>query len=984
MAFLKLRKHTNTGARHRPDASRSPLPSSSSDASLVQPGDKPTGLGLSLSGGQNADALVNHEHSSSIQAPLQSKTPNPQSAPPQFPWSQLRLNGTAIPFPRYGHTSSNEPTRNGEIYIFGGLRGAEPMNDLWVIECGSLNVRQIQSISDLVSPRYGHASCLVGNAFIIFGGDTRVSENDALDDHLYFLNTNTYRWSNAKTVGSRPSGRYGHSLNIIGSKLYVFGGQVNATFFNDLHVFDLNTVHGNVNSQWTVLKPQNSPSPRTNHSMVVYDEKLYLFGGTNGAEWFNDTWCFDPVTASWTRLPCVGLHPKPSEGHRASIVNGIMYIFGGRSADGHDLRDLISLKLSSRRWYSFKNMGPSPSARSGHTLTLVNKKIITLGGRPNGGSAPDLEFAYILDTSRIRYPPDQSPLLPLTEYASNKNGLENISPRLMQAVNGSNNANAPSPRDIQRPFSGDKNIRNQTFRPATGSSANRYGVPLNEPHSANPHSSHHRPRQQRLPRDDYDIHFRQQLPPPATLRQQRSSPDLRSSRAPGRSLSPLRDIDGNEIPIRPISKYSSAEIEQHKSFPESESPQLEQQKFQSPLLANTKPEFAPVHAVRSPINDNSILETPVVDGSTQDSPGNNDLKSFALLENSSFVTSRKTSPGLAADIPEIEIPDTQLAVEKNDAAEENLKYDQKISNADNSIASNEVSSEIELQRLRQANKWLEAELLMARQSGYKITSPSSLDNSQTSLLLPQNKTDIQESSQVLQAMLAMKLELEHVRTNVYVATSEASLKLTEMERQRDNAIQDNTRLSDEIASLEKQNQALITAASVTTITENNDTLQTLSTDTEAYEELQRTVNEQLEENERLRENLQNAYAELERANNEISSLQDELTNEQNHDDIYAAVEQVRFAILETESRASKLEKQVELARSAKAFAEQKLKDAREEVLHLQNRLEASEARIEPVTSSVTRSSFSTEKSQALSLLDKFLASRPKDATANNF
>lgn len=37
-------------------------------------------------------------------------------------------------------------------------------------------------------PRVGHASLLVGNAFIVFGGDTN-DDRETLDETLYLLNT---------------------------------------------------------------------------------------------------------------------------------------------------------------------------------------------------------------------------------------------------------------------------------------------------------------------------------------------------------------------------------------------------------------------------------------------------------------------------------------------------------------------------------------------------------------------------------------------------------------------------------------------------------------------------------------------------------------------------------------------------------------------------------------------------------------------------
>jgi len=71
-------------------------------------------------------------------------------------------------------------------------------------------------------------------------------------------------------------------LNILGSKIYVFGGQVEGLFMNDLSAFDLNQLQ-NPNNRWEILIPNDPtppqgqvPQPRTNHTMVTYGDKLYL------------------------------------------------------------------------------------------------------------------------------------------------------------------------------------------------------------------------------------------------------------------------------------------------------------------------------------------------------------------------------------------------------------------------------------------------------------------------------------------------------------------------------------------------------------------------------------------------------------------------------------------------------------------------------------------------------------------------------------
>lgn len=98
----------------------------------------------------------------------------------------------------------------------------------------------------------------------------------------------------------------------------------------------------------------------------------------------------------------------PREGHAAALVDDVMYIFGGRTEEGADLGDLAAFRISSRRWYTFQNMGPSPSPRSGHSMTTVNKMVVVVGGEPSQAAPPvnDLSMIYMLDTTKIRYPSD--------------------------------------------------------------------------------------------------------------------------------------------------------------------------------------------------------------------------------------------------------------------------------------------------------------------------------------------------------------------------------------------------------------------------------------------------------------------------------------------------------------------------------------------------------------------------------------------------
>ncbi|TGO49090.1 hypothetical protein BCON_0221g00010 [Botryotinia convoluta] len=405
-------------------AERTTTPSSSVNNSItsLQGGNPATPSPEQLNGrrGPNPEQAQDLALRNGAPPPTQSMNSNPNSS--LYPWSQRRITYTTNhppPFPRYGAAVNSMASKEGEIYLMGGLINSSTVKgDLWMVEAGAnMACYPLGTTSEGPGPRVGHASLLVGNAFIVYGGDTKMEDSDVLDETLYLLNTSTRQWSRAVPAGPRPAGRYGHSLNILGSKIYVFGGQVEGYFMNDLVAFDLNQLQIPTNRWEMLIKNSDEGGPpvgqippaRTNHSVVTFNEKLFLFGGTNGFQWFNDVWCYDPITNAWTQLDCIGYIPAPREGHAAAIVDDVMYIFGGRTEEGADLGDLAAFRISSRRWYTFQNMGPSPSPRSGHSMTAYGKQIIVLAGEPSTATreAQDLATVYVLDTSKIRYPNDQ-------------------------------------------------------------------------------------------------------------------------------------------------------------------------------------------------------------------------------------------------------------------------------------------------------------------------------------------------------------------------------------------------------------------------------------------------------------------------------------------------------------------------------------------------------------------------------------------------
>ncbi|KAH9944185.1 uncharacterized protein BXZ73DRAFT_73766 [Epithele typhae] len=354
---------------------------------------------------------------------------------PAFPWSQRRLQlpppvtipkpGVApptspspSPFPRYGHALPVNATTSGELFLFGGLVRETVRNDLYLLSTRDLSATLLQTTGEIPSPRVGHASALVGSVLIVWGGDTKTSSKskpgDKQDDGLYLLNLVSREWTRVAVYGPSPVGRYGHAVTMVGSKFYVFGGQVDGEFLNDLWSFDLNSLR--TRATWELVEPvEGSPRPpkRTSHICVTFGDQIILFGGTDCQYHYNDTWSFDTNTRTWAELTCIGFIPSPREGHSAAIVDDVIYVFGGRGVDGKDLGDLGAFKVSNQRWYMFQKMGPAPTPRSGHAMASMGSRVFVLGGLGGESLNPqkpeDPLMIHVLDTKHIKYPDSSKP-----------------------------------------------------------------------------------------------------------------------------------------------------------------------------------------------------------------------------------------------------------------------------------------------------------------------------------------------------------------------------------------------------------------------------------------------------------------------------------------------------------------------------------------------------------------------------------------------
>jgi hypothetical protein len=249
-------------------------------------------------------------------------------------------------------------------------------------------------------PRAGHTCACVPNTPLMYvlGGSSDHIGTPVASSNLAVYNVETNKWDNADLDPNndqllRPAARVGHSCvavengKMIGEQIFtsskdnhaallVFGGWCELQTKNDLWKFNCRT------RTWEDLTERQKgsiPKPRSNHSCVLIDHNMVVFGGLGeeATEDMNDLHILDLRTLVWRQVDLLDssntngttdgdnmvtdttqtasttednpTHPPPSRSHAACVHRKRMVIFGG-GTEKQCYNDLWVFDLEVLRW----------------------------------------------------------------------------------------------------------------------------------------------------------------------------------------------------------------------------------------------------------------------------------------------------------------------------------------------------------------------------------------------------------------------------------------------------------------------------------------------------------------------------------------------------------------------------------------------------------------------------------------------------------
>lgn len=253
-------------------------------------------------------------------------------------------------------------------------------------------------------------------------------------------------WSHVGVKGFCPSGRAGHSADLVGEYMYLFGGMQAGTRVNT-------TVALNVEDRtWSRVNTSGAPpSARSEHASWVHNDVLYIQGGESSTPMdedaeseaggglgsaslgkssskasisfggathkrlcLDDLHALDTTTFKWTQIH-TRLAPLPRKAHTATVLDAVTgstgstaVLFGGiASGLGEPLDDLVMLDLSmlgswKAMWVKPEIEGTAPSARFGHSATAItDHSIVIFGGATS--TTTFVNDMHMLDLKKMQW-----------------------------------------------------------------------------------------------------------------------------------------------------------------------------------------------------------------------------------------------------------------------------------------------------------------------------------------------------------------------------------------------------------------------------------------------------------------------------------------------------------------------------------------------------------------------------------------------------
>ncbi len=264
---------------------------------------------------------------------------------------------TGIPTRRHSPTVSQV---EGNLYVVGGYSGSH----LATMEMYDLTAGNWVSKPSLQIARSGHSASVIGSKIYVLGGNWTLDSMESYD-------IDSGVWSSEPSM---ITPRNSHDSCVHDGKIYVFGGRNDNTPVTTVEMYDPNT------GTWSV-KASNSKL-HFGVSCVTVGDDIYVIGGDNNENGYE---IYNTLTDTWTYSG--SLNSTMQYGFSASLIDGKIYLIGGYNA-----RTAVEVfDPNTESWIAKSSM---PEGIHNMGSTNINGIVYIVGGRNSSSNSIDTFLQY--------------------------------------------------------------------------------------------------------------------------------------------------------------------------------------------------------------------------------------------------------------------------------------------------------------------------------------------------------------------------------------------------------------------------------------------------------------------------------------------------------------------------------------------------------------------------------------------------------------
>lgn len=189
-----------------------------------------------------------------------------------------------------------------------------------------------------------HTCCNHNNKTYIFGGYS----NYAYQNTVWEFDNEKRKWTKVVTQGNeKPPERISHTSIVYEGKMFIFGGYSDTLRCSDVFQLDLKT------KEWTKVSTEH-PFGNNDiyyHSSCLYLDSMIVFGGINSNQPSNNLYSFNFKNFKWTKLlnKSTLTTPTPRFKHQSLIYKDNLYIIGGQDFS-RQFKDVYSYNFKTEKW----------------------------------------------------------------------------------------------------------------------------------------------------------------------------------------------------------------------------------------------------------------------------------------------------------------------------------------------------------------------------------------------------------------------------------------------------------------------------------------------------------------------------------------------------------------------------------------------------------------------------------------------------------